>query len=385
MPRSATFSPTLICVRVPAREDDLTAAYPVNLLGLDRVALEAYVAAMGERAFRAQQIFPWLHQRGVTDFAAMTNIGKALAARLSGEAVVTIPEMASEHLSEDGTRKWVLRLADGNAIETVFIPEALRNTLCISSQVGCALDCAFCATAQQGFNRNLTAAEIVGQVWFAEHRLRAERQSPERVISNVVFMGMGEPLLNLKEVGPAIHILLDDLGYGLSRRRVTVSTAGVVPALDRLHEVAPVSLAVSLHAPDDALRDELVPLNKKYPIAELLAACRRYVARDARRRVTFEYAMLAGVNDSTAQARALAQLLRTVPAKVNLIPFNPFPGTSFERSSDAAIDRFRDILLAAGLVAVTRRTRGDSIRAACGQLAGVVKERTRRVVPIHAS
>ncbi len=340
---------------------------------------------MGERAFRAQQIFPWLHQRGITDFAAMTNIGKALAARLGDCATITGPEMVTESLSEDGTRKWVMRLADGNAIETVFIPEAERNTLCISSQVGCALDCAFCATAQEGFNRNLTAAEIVGQVWFAEHRLRAERNDSERVISNVVFMGMGEPLLNLKEVGPAIRILLDDLGYGLSRRRVTVSTAGVVPAFDRLYEVAPVSLAVSLHAPDDALRDKLVPLNKKYKIAELLQACRRYVAKDARRRVTFEYAMLAGVNDAPEQAHALARLLRAVPAKVNLIPFNPFPGTRFERSPDDVIDRFRDILLAAGLVTVTRRTRGDSIRAACGQLAGVVKERTRRVVPIHAS
>ncbi len=315
----------------------------------------------------------------------MTNIGKALAARLAECATIAVPEMVTERLSEDGTRKWVMRLSDGNAIETVFIPEAERNTLCISSQVGCALDCAFCATAQEGFNRNLTAAEIVGQVWFAEHRLRAERKDSERVISNVVFMGMGEPLLNLKEVGPAIRILLDDLGYGLSRRRVTVSTAGVVPALDRLHDVAPVSLAVSLHAPDDALRDTLVPLNKKYNIAALLEACRRYVAKDARRRVTFEYAMLAGVNDAPEQARALARLLRTVPAKVNLIPFNPFPGTRFERSPDDAIDRFRDILLAAGLVTVTRRTRGDSIRAACGQLAGVVKERTRRVVPIHAS
>ncbi len=340
---------------------------------------------MGERAFRAQQIFPWLHQRGVTDFAAMTNIGKGLAARLGECATVTIPEMVTERLSEDGTRKWVMRLADGNAIETVFIPEAERNTLCISSQVGCALDCAFCATAQEGFNRNLTAAEIVGQVWFAEHRLRGERQDSERVISNVVFMGMGEPLLNLKEVGPAIRILLDDLGYGLSRRRVTVSTAGVVPAFDRLHEVAPVSLAVSLHAPDDALRDQLVPLNKKYKIAQLLEACQRYVAKDARRRVTFEYAMLAGVNDAPEQARALARLLRSVPAKVNLIPFNPFPGTRFERSPDAVIDRFRDILLGAGLVTVTRRTRGDSIRAACGQLAGVVKERSRRVVAIHVS
>ena len=315
----------------------------------------------------------------------MTNIGKALATRLAAHAVVAAPELVSEHVSADDTRKWVLRLADGNAIETVFIPETDRNTLCISSQVGCALDCAFCATAKQGFNRNLTAAEIVGQVWFAEHRLRAAAARPERVISNIVFMGMGEPLLNLKEVGPAIHVLLDDLGYGLSRRRVTVSTAGVVPASDRLQEVAPVSLAVSLHAPDDALRDSLVPLNKKYPIATLLEACRRYVAQDSRRRITFEYAMLAGVNDSPAQARALARLLKTVPAKVNLIPFNPFPGAAFARSADGAISAFRDVLLQAGLVTVTRRTRGDSNQAACGQLAGVVKERPRRVVPIHAS
>jgi len=315
----------------------------------------------------------------------MTNIGKALSARLNECARIAIPEIVTEHLSVDGTRKWVLRLHDGNAIETVFIPDTDRNTLCISSQVGCALDCAFCATAQEGFNRNLTTAEIVGQVWLAEHSLRQQLGDPARVISNVVFMGMGEPLLNLKEVGPAIHVLLDDLGYGLSRRRVTVSTAGIVPAIDRLHEVAPVSLAVSLHAPDDALRDSLVPINKKYPIAELLQACKRYVAKDSRRRVTFEYAMLAGVNDSPGQAHALARLLRTVPAKINLIPFNPFPGTRFERSADTTIDAFRDILLTAGLVTVTRRTRGDSIRAACGQLAGIVKERARRAIPIHAS
>jgi len=366
-------------------EDNLSSPELVNLLGLDRPALTAFMADMGEKPFRAQQIFPWIHQRGLADFGRMTNIGKALSARLHEYAFVASPEPVSEHISGDGTRKWVLRLQDGNAIETVFIPETDRNTLCISSQVGCALDCAFCATAQEGFNRNLTAAEIVGQVWFAEHRLRAELGIAGRVISNIVFMGMGEPLLNLKEVGPAIRILLDDLGYGLSRRRVTVSTAGVVPAFDRLLEVAPVSLAVSLHAPDDALRETLVPLNKKYPIAELLEACRRYIAQDARRRVTFEYAMLAGVNDAPAQARALARLLQTVPSKVNLIPFNPFPGTRFTRSSDAVIDAFRDILLSAGLVTMTRRTRGDSIQAACGQLAGVVKERPRRVVAIHAS
>lgn len=357
----------------------------MNLLGLDRAGLADFMRQMSEPAFRAQQIFPWMHQRGVTDFAAMTNIGKALAGRLSERARISLPEIVTEHLSMDGTRKWVLRLHDGNAIETVFIPEADRNTLCISSQVGCALDCAFCATAQEGFNRNLTAAEIVGQVWLAEHTLRQRQEGAGRVITNVVFMGMGEPLLNLKEVGPAIRIILDDLGYGLSRRRVTVSTAGVVPHIDRLHEEAPVSLAVSLHAPDDALRTALVPLNKKYPIAELLEACRRYVARDPRRRITFEYAMLAGVNDSPDQARALARLLRTVPAKINLIPFNPFPGTRFERSPDSVIDAFRDILLASGIVTMTRRTRGDGIRAACGQLAGVVKERTRRVVPIHVS
>ena len=357
----------------------------MNLLGLDRAGLTDFMRQMSEPAFRAQQIFPWIHQRGVTEFAAMTNIGKALAGRLSDRARISLPEIVTEHLSLDGTRKWVLRLHDGNAIETVFIPEADRNTLCISSQVGCALDCAFCATAQEGFNRNLTAAEIVGPVWLAEHILRQRQEGAGRVITNVVFMGMGEPLLNLKEVGPAIRILLDDLAYGLSRRRVTVSTAGVVPHIDRLHEVAPVSLAVSLHAPDDALRTTLVPLNKKYPIAELLEACRRYVARDPRRRITFEYAMLAGVNDSQEQARALARLLRSVPSKINLIPFNPFPGTRFERSSDSVIDAFRDILLASGIVTMTRRTRGDSIRAACGQLAGVVKERPRRVVPIHVS
>lgn len=342
------------------------------------------MAGLGEKAFRAQQILPWIHQRGVTDWSAMTNIGKGLAARLQAAATVRAPELLSEHVSADGTRKWLFGLTDGNAIETVFIPETDRNTLCISSQVGCALDCAFCATAQQGFARNLTAAEIVGQVWFAEHHLRRVLGHDERVLSNIVFMGMGEPLLNLKEVIPAIAVLLDDYAYGLSRRRVTVSTAGVVPAMARLQEGAPVSLAVSLHAPDDALRDTLVPINRKYPIAELLEACRAYVRGDARRRITFEYAMLAGVNDDPQQARALARLLRTVPAKVNLIPFNPFPGTQFLRSAPEAIDRFRDILLQAGLMTVTRRTRGDGIQAACGQLAGVVRERPHRVVHLHA-
>lgn len=342
------------------------------------------MVGLGERPFRAQQVLPWIHQRGVADFAVMTNISRMLAARLTDCAHIAAPTPVAEHVSADGTRKWLLRLADGNAIETVFIPDPDRNTLCISSQVGCALDCAFCATAQQGFNRNLTSAEIVGQIWFAEHALRALLGRDGRVISNVVFMGMGEPLLNLKEVLPAIHIMLDDLGYGLSRRRVTVSTAGVVPAIARLQDGAPVSLAVSLHAADDALRDRLVPLNRKYPIAELLAACRRYLGPDSRRRVTFEYAMLAGVNDAPSQARALARLLRTMPAKVNLIPFNPFPGTSFERSAPDVIDRFQMILRDAGLVTVTRRTRGEAIRAACGQLAGVVRERPHEVMIRHA-
>ncbi len=353
-------------------------------MGLDRTGLAAFMGALGERPFRAQQILPWIHQRGVADFAAMTNIGKALAAHLATVAVIGAPALLSEHVSADGTRKWLLGLADGNAIETVFIPETDRNTLCISSQVGCALDCAFCATARQGFSRNLTAAEIVGQVWFAEHYLRRILGRGERVLSNIVFMGMGEPLLNVKEVIMAADVLLDDLAYGLSRRRVTVSTAGVVPAMARLQEGAPVSLAVSLHAPDDALRDTLMPVNRKYPIAPLMEACRAYVRGDSRRRVTFEYAMLAGVNDGPGHAQALARLLRTVPAKVNLIPFNPFPGTSFTRSAPEVIDRFRAILLEAGLTTVTRRTRGDGIGAACGQLAGVVLERPRRVVRLHA-
>lgn len=356
----------------------------MNLVGLDRAALTEWLGGLGERSFRAQQILPWIHQRGVSQFSSMTNISRGLAAELAQRAHVSAPVVNSEYLSPDGTRKWVLGLEDGNAVETVFIPDTDRNTLCISSQVGCALDCAFCATAQSGFNRNLTTAEIVGQVWFAEHRLREVLGTHERVLSNIVFMGMGEPLLNLREVLPAIRLLLDDLAYGLSRRRVTVSTAGVVPAMARLQEAVPVSLAVSLHAAEDALRDQLVPINKKYPISELLAACRQYVAGDTRRRITFEYAMLAGVNDQPDQAYALARLLKNVPSKINLIPFNPFPGTLFQRSSPQVIDAFRDILLSHGLMTVTRRTRGDSIQAACGQLAGIVKERARRVVPMYA-
>lgn len=359
----------------------------VNLLGLDRAALERFFVELGEKPFRATQVMQWIHQYGVNDFAAMTNVSKALRARLAETAEIHAPDVVLDQLAHDGTRKWLLRLADGNCIETVFIPEDDRGTLCVSSQVGCALDCAFCSTAQQGFNRNLTAAEIIAQVWVANKALGRDPKG-ERIITNVVLMGMGEPLLNFDNVVAAMSLMLDDLAYGLSKRRVTLSTSGVVPALDRLREVCPVALAVSLHAPNDELRTQLVPINKKYPIAELLAACKRYVAGEPRRRVTFEYVMLAGVNDTPAHARELARLLRDIPCKVNLIPFNPFPQTRFERSSQAAIDAFRDILLAADLVTITRKTRGDDIDAACGQLAGRVQDRTkralRRQIQLHA-
>jgi len=296
---------------------------------------------------------------------------------LKDVAEIRAPELVMDQHSQDGTRKWLLRLDSGNCIETVFIPEDGRGTLCVSSQVGCALDCSFCSTAQQGFNRNLSVAEIIGQVWTANRALGRDPKG-ERIITNVVMMGMGEPLLNFDNVVKAMDLMLDDLGYGLSKRRVTLSTAGVIPALERLKAVSAVSLAVSLHAPNDALRNELVPLNKKYPIKELLEACKHYVAGDARRRVTFEYVMLDGVNDSPELAHQLVRLLQDVPAKVNLIPFNPFPNTRYQRSSAAAIERFRNILMAAGLVTVTRKTRGDDIDAACGQLAGKVLDRTRR-------
>ncbi len=332
---------------------------------------------MGERRFRATQLMKWIYQQGVDDFSAMTNLSKALRARLAEVAEVRAPEVVLDRTAEDGTRKWLLRLADGNAIETVFIPEAGRGTLCVSSQVGCTLNCDFCATARQGYNRNLTVDEIIGQLWVANRAL-GNRPREARVITNVVLMGMGEPLLNFDNVVKAVSLMLDDHAYGLSRRRVTLSTAGVVPALDRLREATGgIALAVSLHAVNDALRDRLVPLNKKYPIAELLAACKRYTA-DGRSRTTFEYVMLDGVNDSEADARALVRLLQGVPAKVNLIPFNPFPGAPYRRSSPEAIDRFRDILCRAGITTITRKTRGDRIDAACGQLAGRVQDRTRR-------
>ncbi len=351
-----------------------------NLLDLDRPGLAGLLTQLGEKPFRADQLLQWLHARGCDDFGAMTNLSKALRERLTAETEIRAPEVLADQQAPDGTRKWLLRLAGGSAIETVYIPETRRGTLCVSSQVGCQLNCSFCQTAQQGFNRNLTTGEILGQMWTAS-RLLPPHPVREKPITNVVFMGMGEPLLNFDNVVAAIRVLLDDLAYGLSKRRVTVSTSGVVPMIDRLREECPVALAVSLHAPDDALRDELVPLNRRYPIAELLDACRRYVAGDDRRRVTFEYTLLAGVNDHPAQAKALAKLLARVPSKVNLIPYNPVAGLPYETSPPAAVAAFRDEVLRHGLVATVRKTRGDGIDGACGQLAGQVLARQRRAIP----
>jgi len=355
-----------------------------NLLGLTRAGLEEFVSQVGSRPFRARQLMQWIYKRGVSSFADMTDLAKDFRARLAQAAEVRAPQIVSTQRSADGTCKWSLRADAGQAYEMVFIPEPDRGTLCISSQVGCALDCSFCATAQQGFNRNLSTAEIVGQVWLAVRELAREASAtadaaapgdPRRV-TNVVLMGMGEPLANFRNVVPALGILLDDFGFDLSRRRVTLSTSGLVPQIYKLAQVANVALAVSLHAPDDALRSELVPINRKHPIAELLSACWHYLDEQNGRSVTFEYVMLDGVNDAPAQARALARLLKGHPAKVNLIPFNPFPGTHYRRSPAAAIQRFRDELLQRGVLATVRRTRGEDIDAACGQLAGRVIDRT---------
>jgi len=354
-----------------------------NLMNFDRPAMAEFLGHMGEKRFRADQVVKWIHQLGVADIDAMTNLSKDLRARLKEAAEVTPPAVRSEQWSADGTCKWLMQLGDGNAIETVFIPETDRGTLCVSSQVGCALNCSFCATGHQGFARNLRTAEIIGQLWTANERLRAknaDRIDDRRYtrVTNVVMMGMGEPLLNHEAVVAAMNLMLDDFAYGLSRRRVTLSTAGYVPGIDRLKTECPVSLAVSLHAPTDEQRNVLVPLNKKYPIAQLLDACRRYVADAPRARVTFEYTLIDGVNDSQADAERLSALLADVPCKVNLIPFNPFEGTAYHCSSRERIDRFRQILLSRGLFTVTRTTRGDDIDAACGQLAGDFRDRTRR-------
>ncbi len=349
-----------------------------NLLGMDRPALETWFSALGERPFRARQLMQWMYQRSEPDFAAMSDISKGLRAQLEEIAEVRTPELIAEQISTDGTRKWLLRVDSGNAVETVFIPEAARGTLCISSQVGCAMDCSFCATAKQGFSRNLSAAEILGQVWYAQKALNAVPRE-QRVISNVVFMGMGEPLANFEQVVTAIRVLLDDLGYGLSKRRVTVSTSGLVPFMDRLKDTVDTALAVSLHAPDDELRNELVPINRKYPVKELMAACRRYTQDKERHvQIVYEYVMLDGVNDQPERARALASLLSGLPAKVNLIPFNPFQGSGYRTSKPAAIEAFAEILRGRRIVTTTRKTRGDDIDAACGQLVGQVQSRQRR-------
>jgi len=425
----------------------------VNLLGLDAQALEAFVVDIGEKPFRARQLMRWVHHVGEDRFTEMSSLAKSLRATLAHTAEVVAPPVASDGLSADGTRKWLLDVGDGNAVETVFIPEPNRSTLCVSTQAGCTLACEFCSTGKQGFNRNLTTAEIVAQLWLANRALRVatpggpeangtveagfrrlesvggitqnrgderaafgdrsssqeraafgdrsssqeraafgDRSSSQeraafgdRVVSNVVLMGMGEPLLNFDNVVPALRLMLDDNAYGLSRRRVTVSTSGIVPLIDRLRDECPVALAVSLHAPNDALRDRLMPINRKYPLRELIDACIRYLDRSPRDFITFEYVMLAGVNDGEQQAKELVALLARVPGKINLIPFNPFPGGRFRRSPRDAIRRFSDYLNSAGIVTTTRKTRGEDIDAACGQLAGQVQDRTRRTIRMEAA
>lgn len=358
--------------------DQLTPINKINLLGLDKKALQDFFVHIGEKPYRAEQVLKWIHLNGVQDFHAMTNISKDLRQKLSETAEVILPQVIYEKAAADGTYKWLLRLADGNCIETVFIPEKTRGTLCVSSQVGCILNCDFCSTGKQGFNRNLTTAEIISQVWIAVRKLSQANGLHDHHVTNVVMMGMGEPLLNFDNVIPALHIMLDDFAYGLSKRRVTVSTAGVIPAIYALRKVTDVALAVSLHAPNDELRNQIVPLNKKYPLKELMNACKDYFKDDKRRSITMEYVMLDGVNDSREHAQQLINVLSGVRAKVNLIPFNPFPHTQYQRSDAKTIDRFRDILMQAGLNTTIRRTRGDDIDAACGQLVGQVKDRTRR-------
>ncbi|MEA3102566.1 23S rRNA (adenine(2503)-C(2))-methyltransferase RlmN [Caballeronia mineralivorans] len=361
-------------------------ASTVNLLDLDAAGLVAYCDSLGEKPFRAKQLQRWIHQFGVDDFDGMTDLAKSLREKLKGQATLDMPAIVRDHVSTDGTRKWLIDVGNSNAVETVYIPEENRGTLCVSSQAGCAVNCRFCSTGKQGFSRNLSTGEIIGQLRMAEFALRASKSGSygapnngkaDRVVTNVVMMGMGEPLLNYDAVVPAMRLMLDDNAYGLSRRRVTLSTSGVVPMMDRLGADLPVALAVSLHAPNDPLRDMLVPLNKKYPLRELMAACQRYLKVAPRDFITFEYCMLDGVNDSEAHARELAALTRDVPCKFNLIPFNPFPESGLTRSSNEQIKRFAQVLMDAGVVTTVRKTRGDDIDAACGQLAGAVQDRTR--------
>lgn len=355
----------------------------INLLDLDAEGIRVWCASIGQKPFRATQLARWIHRYCCDDFDAMTNLAKEFRARLKDLAYIKAPSIIREHKSADGTRKWLFDVGNGNAVEAVFIPEDDRGTLCISTQAGCAMGCLFCSTGKQGFNRNLTTGEIVGQLWTAERELRREAgitDPSDRVISNVVLMGMGEPLQNLDNVIPALRIFLDDNGYGLSRRRVTVSTSGLVRQMDKLGEAVPVALAVSLHAPDDALRDKLMPVNKKHPLEELLAACRRYLKVAPRDFITFEYLLLGGINDAPEQARALVKLVKTVPCKFNLIPFNPFPDSDLKQPEREKVLAFAKILNDAGIVTTVRKTRGDDIAAACGQLAGEVRDRTRRAI-----
>jgi len=356
----------------------MSTSAPINLLGFNKKALADFFLSLGEPAWRGAQLLQWIHFHGVQDINAMTNLSKKLREKLAPLIEIKPPEVTYESTATDGTHKWILRLADGNSIETVFIPEKTRGTLCVSSQAGCTLNCDFCSTGKQGFNRNLTAAEIIGQVWIAARSLSKQNGAHDHAITNVVMMGMGEPLLNFDNVVAAMDIMLDDHAYGLSKRRVTLSTAGVVPAMRALREVSDVALAVSLHAPNDLLRNELVPLNRKYPLVELMNVCRDYFKDEPRRYVTMEYVMLAGVNDSAKHAAELIKLLKDVKAKVNIIPFNPFPGTQYQRSDAATIEKFRQILLNADINAITRKTRGENIDAACGQLVGQIQDRTRR-------
>jgi 23S rRNA (adenine2503-C2)-methyltransferase len=354
----------------------------VNLLDMDADQLTAYCSELGEKPFRAKQLQRWIHQFGVSDFDAMTDLAKSFRAKLIERSIISAPQVVNDHLSSDGTRKWLLDVGQGNVIETVFIPEENRGTLCISTQAGCAVNCRFCSTGKQGFNRNLSVAEIIGQLWMAEFALRKSNgilpgQKGERHITNVVMMGMGEPLLNFAPTVTALKLMLDDNAYGLSRRRVTVSTSGVAPMMDKLAQECPVALAVSLHASNDGLRNDLVPLNKKYALSELMAACQRYLNFAPRSFITFEYCMLDGVNDSDQHAKELINLVRDVPCKLNLIPFNPFPASGLKRSTSLRIKAFAQILLDAGLVTTIRKTRGDDIDAACGQLAGEIQDRTR--------
>lgn len=351
----------------------------INLLGLTQAQMESFFESIGEKRFRASQVMKWIHHFGVDDFDAMTNVSKALREKLKAHAQIRGPEIVTQSISEDGTRKWVIRVTSGSCVETVYIPQNGRGTLCVSSQAGCALDCSFCSTGKQGFDSDLTSAEIIGQVWIANKSFGTIPAKMDRAITNVVMMGMGEPLLNFDNVIAAMNIMMDDLGYGISKRKVTLSTSGVAPMVDKLGEVTDVALALSLHAPNDELRNKLVPLNKKYPLSVILDACTRYIAKlGDKRYLTVEYTMLKGVNDQPEHAEQMIALLRDVPCKINLIPFNPFPYSGYERPSNNAIRRFQDMLHEAGFNVTVRLTRGDDIDAACGQLVGNVNDRTRR-------